>query len=103
MNKFLALLFCALFTSSVFATNTSGYEKIREVKAWANVIDVYMQSNQEHQCSGGSKTRFLADASKPQYVSFLLAAFSAGHPVSLSYYCNSGGYPMITGVRVRQS
>ena len=100
MKLKLFLLFFFASTQAL-AINTNGYEQIKEVKAWSTKIDVYLQSNQEHQCPGSLKTRFRADVEKEQHVSFLLAAFMAGKTVSLSYGCDSEGYPIISGVRVR--
>jgi len=98
--KLKVLIFLSLLSSHAFAINTSGYEPISGLKAWSTKIDVYLQSGQQHQCSGGHKTRFQAEVVKEHHVSFLLAAFMANKIVSLAYSCNSSSYPIITGVRI---
>ena len=92
----------AIFSNSVFAINSIGYVKIREVKAWDTTIDVYFEDNQKHTCSNEShKTRYLADSRKEHHVSFLLSAFVSGKLVSISYECQPDGHPMISGIRVK--
>lgn len=94
----LATLTCSGLAS---ALDTVGYVKVAEIKAWTGRIDVLLEDNQQHQCPGDLKTRFIMDVAEPHKISFLLAAFSAGRPVSLSYSCDSEGYPAIQGIRVR--
>jgi hypothetical protein len=92
---------CFAFSSNIFALDTVGYVKIKELKAWDTVVDVNLEGDQQHQCSGTLKTRFLADAGKNNHISFLLMAYAAGKTVSLKYTCNSNGHPEINGIRVR--
>tara|TARA_B100001059_G_C17830875_1_gene584637 strand:- start:1882 stop:2187 length:306 start_codon:yes stop_codon:yes gene_type:complete len=92
----------AIFSNSVFAIDSIGYVKIREVKAWDTTIDVYFEDNQKHTCSNKShKTRYKADSRKEHHVSFLLSAFVSGKLVSISYECQPDGHPMISGIRVK--
>ena len=102
MLKQMTLLLAAnlLLVNSAFAINSLGYVKIKEVKAWNTTIDVYLADDQEHQCTGSQKTRFLGESAKPHHVSFILTAFSSGKAVSLSYLCNNNGHPVINGIRM---
>lgn len=102
MKKLFLLVLIALASTSVHALNSQGYVEVKEYKAWLSVIDVYLADNQEHQCSGSHKTRFWIEIDKTHFISTIMAAFAANHKVSLSYSCNSSGYPVINGIRVRQ-
>jgi hypothetical protein len=102
MKKIMSVILMSIISSSVMAINTSDYVEIKELKAWEPVIDVYFVDNQNHQCSGGHKTRFLADVNNKHHVSFLLTAFTAGLKVQLAYSCNQQGYPEISGIRYRK-
>lgn len=99
MKKFLFVLLA--YSGMAHAINTDSYVQIREVKAWDSQIDVYLVDNQEHQCAGDNKTRFLIDVTEAHKVSFIITAFSAGKSVSLAYNCNSEGYPVISGIWMR--
>lgn len=103
MMKFISFAALLAFSLPAFASyDTEGYEPLRDFKAWGNIVEVYFQSNQEHQCSNGSHlTRFRADATKEHHVTVLLAAFLSGKGVSLSYSCDSNGQPMIEGIRLK--
>lgn len=101
MKNLVKCIVLLMLSSSALAIDTNGYVKIKEIKAWASQIDVYLDDLQEHQCSDTvHKTRFKADPTKTHYVSFLLMAFAAGKEVKLAYSCDEGGYPIIAGVRV---
>lgn len=92
--------FSLIFVLNAQAINSQGYVKIKGIKAWENTIDVYFIDDQEHQCDGSLKTRFLVDPKKTHHTSFILAAFMASKPVSLAYSCNNNGHPWVEGVRV---
>lgn len=98
--KYIFLLVLGLFSINAQAINSEGFTKISLIKAWDGALNIYFEDGQEHQCEGSLKTRFLVDSSKPHHVSFALAAFMAGKPVSLSYSCNANGHPWVAGIRV---
>lgn len=98
--KYIFVLIVGLFSMQSQAINSEGYTKISVIKAWDSTLDIYFEDGQEHLCEGSLKTRFLVDSSKPHHVSFSLAAFMAGKPVSLSYSCNENGHPWVAGIRV---
>lgn len=102
MKKLFLLVLIALVSTSVHALNSQGYVEVKEYKAWLNVYDVYLQDDQEHQCTGGHKTRFWIEVDNTHFVSTIMAVFAANHTVSLSYSCDSSGYPVVTGIRVRR-
>ncbi len=89
------------FSLSSYAEDTS-YAKLREVKAWTTKIDLYYENNQEHQCLGGLKTRYLIKPDMSNHISLVYTAYAAGHIVSLSYSCGDDGFPWVVGVRVKQ-
>lgn len=98
----LMMFITLLSSSSALAINSEGYVEIKELKAWGDKTDVYFAGNQEHQCSGENKTRFLASNSNTVHVSLLISAFSAAYKISLAYTCNDEGFPEINGIRVRK-
>lgn len=99
-KKIIQTILLSLLTITIYAEDSS-YEKLREVKAWSSKIDLYYENNQEHQCSGGLKTRYLIKPDKSNHISLVYTAYAAGHLVSLSYTCGSDGYPWVEGVRVK--
>ena len=82
--KLPVILGTLLFSTSALAINTSSYVEINVVKAWDKTIDVYFVNQEEHQCEGSSKTRFLIDATKNHHVSFILTAFAANKKVQFA-------------------
>ncbi len=88
-------------SNNILAIDTVGYVVIQQIKVWSGTIDIYLEDDQEHQCPGSLKTRYLVDVTKNQHVSFALASFMAGKTISLSYSCNENGHPWVEGIRVR--
>lgn len=102
VSLIMGLCLVTIGSSKAFASNTSAYLQIKELKVWSSSIDVYFTNGEEHQCvGGGSLTRFKLDAQKENYYSMLVAAFLSGRRVMLRYSCDTKAVPWITGVRVR--
>ncbi|WP_422135468.1 hypothetical protein [Endozoicomonas sp. ALD040] len=100
-KKIIPTVVLTIFTITAYAEDTS-YAKLREIKAWTTKIDLYYENNQEHQCTGGLKTRYLIKPDKSNHISLVYTAYAAGHIVSLSYNCGDDGFPWVEGVRVKQ-
>ncbi len=99
------ILIIAFLNANLWAINTNSYSEISVLKIWPKSVDIYLVSSEDHKCSKlDYKKRFLlaGDSYNEKYISFALSAFTAGKKVSLSYLCNTSGYPEINGIRIKK-
>ena len=89
MNKFRTIIFLLITVSSnnILADNTTGYTKIKDLKAFSTYLSIYLNDSQTHNCDNTPSLIFRSDISNTHYTSFLLTAFTAGKGVNLKYTC----------------
>ena len=91
------------FCCNSYASNqhdSVGKVKIKAFNIWDSHVDIYLADDQQHQCSGGLKTRFLLDPADQPKLSAMLLAYASGKNVSLAYNCGSDNYPWVVGMRI---
>ncbi len=101
MKKLILIAFMVLYCGKAFCIDTNGYVEIEELRGSTTKLGIYFIDDQQHLCSDGIKTRFVAEPSMSHHVSMLMMAFAANMPVKLQYFCDESGVPLVSIVRVR--